>query len=58
MEQTEKVKCPHCQVVQEEDIHDLASDTGDMEGSFKCECESCGDEFTVEFEYKSYLKTY
>ncbi|MBM7716053.1 transcriptional regulator NrdR family protein [Bacillus thermophilus] len=56
MIQTSKVICPICKTTQTEDIHDLAMDTGEMEGSFPHDCENCGKEFTVEFVYKPYVK--
>lgn len=58
MEQTAKIQCPNCKEIQSEDIHDLAMDTGEMEGSFPHECEECGHEFTVEYEYRPFIKTY
>lgn len=58
MEQTAKIKCPNCNVIQEEDIDDLAVDAGDMQGIFKHICDQCESEFTIEFEYKPFLKTY
>ena len=58
MKQTADVTCPKCNKNQSEDIHDLAMDTGEMEGSFPQECEYCGEVYTVEFLYKPYVKTY
>jgi hypothetical protein len=57
VKQTEKIKCPNCKVVQEEDIHDLTVDAENMEGSFIHECDNCEYEFTVEYEYKPFIKT-
>lgn len=58
MNQTSKIKCPKCKVVQEEDINDLTIDTGDMEGTFPHVCDNCEYDFTVEYEYKPFIKTY
>lgn len=58
MNQTSKVICPKCNKEQNEDIHDLAMDTGEMEGEFSHICEHCNEGFTVEFVYKPYVKTY
>ena len=57
MIQTSKVICPKCNKVQSEDIHDLAMDTGEMDGEFTHICEGCNVKFTVEFVYKPYVKT-
>lgn len=58
MNQTEKVTCPKCKEYQSEDVHELAMNAGEMEGSFPHVCEHCDAEFTVEFVYKPYVKTY
>lgn len=57
MNQTEKLYCPHCKNVQVDEIHDLV-EGGDMDGTFSHDCEECGKTFTVEYEYKPYIKTY
>lgn len=58
MNQTSKIECPKCNSIQNEDIHDLSMDTGEMEGFFPHICENCKCEFTVEYEYKPFIKTY
>jgi len=57
MKQTVDVKCPYCKTIQEEDIHDLTVDAGDMEGTFLHECDNCEKEFKVKFQYKPYVET-
>jgi len=57
MEQTSKIKCPHCNTTQKEDIYDLSIDTEEMEGTFPHICDDCGKNFTIEYEYKPYIKT-
>lgn len=58
MDQTSKIKCPTCKAVQEEDIQDLAMDTGEMDGHFPHTCEKCGSNFTVEYKFEPFIKTY
>ncbi|MBD8523718.1 hypothetical protein [Lysinibacillus fusiformis] len=57
MIQTKEIKCPKCKTIQTEDIEDLIIDTGYMEGNFQHVCENCNDEFTVEFEYRPFIRT-
>ena len=58
MRQTAEVKCPKCHTIQSEDINDLAMDAGEMEGSFPHACDNCRTVFTVEYQYKPFVKTY
>lgn len=58
MENTAEIKCPKCNTVQSEDINELASGTGEMDGSFPYICDKCNKTFTVEYEYKPFIKTY
>ena len=57
MEQTADVRCPHCKSIQEEDIHDLTADAGEMEGDFLHRCDNCEEVFTVKFHYKPFVNT-
>lgn len=56
MNNTSKIKCPFCSHVQSEDLYEFV-DTGDQEGSFHLECESCDNEFTINFEFRPFVKT-
>lgn len=57
MKQTTKVTCPRCGTIQAEDIIDLTE--GDsLDGKFNHECDSCEENFTVEFEFIPHVKTY
>ncbi|WP_169911340.1 hypothetical protein [Evansella clarkii] len=58
MNQTSKITCPACKKDQNEDIHDLTMDAGDMDGEFPHICEHCKKEFKVEFCYKPYVRCY
>lgn len=57
MNQTTKIKCPACGVIQSEDIIDL-TEGGSLDGKFKHDCEGCQKTFTVEFEFTPHVKTY
>ena len=50
-----KIKCPNCQEVQAEDIHDLV-DPGDMEGQMELECHACRESFLVKYEYRAFIE--
>lgn len=58
MENTLDVKCPKCNAIQNKDIIDLTMDVGEIEGSFSHICVYCHYKFTVEFEIKTFVKTY
>ena len=57
MKQTSEVRCPHCKIVQEDDIYDLTNDTGELEGTFPHVCDNCRGNFKIEYEYKPFINT-
>lgn len=46
MESVNIIQCPHCRALIEPWDY---VETGDMEGDFKMDCESCENEFNVSF---------
>lgn len=56
MKQTKIIICPACKLVQDEDVLNLASDSGDMSGSIEHSCQKCNTGFTIKYEIKAFLE--
>lgn len=56
MEQTELVKCSKCKKYQGEDIYGMA-DTRFLEGEFIKECEYCGADMLIRYQFKPFIET-
>lgn len=56
MKWSNAIQCPHCKKEQFDPLTDLV-ETGDMDGSFKHECENCNEIFVVYFEFRPFNYT-